>query len=168
MHCCYPPYGPLRSGLSWRMQIGSERCGGRGSPLLLAGAWETISTAKPDTDWVWHCVQEARRSFSFTLFFSISKREPFLNERLTPLLSPLTPPGSVALLALLRSFFHSSLYVPILTPSFFYSQIKTSGLLFLLSFSFIVRRTWLLDAVNLILCITTSKNTFVLCPYKQQ
>lgn len=56
------------------------------------------------------------------------------------LLSPLTPPGSVVLLALLLgSLFHSSLYVPILTPSF--SQIKTSGCLFLLSSSFIVPLT---------------------------
>lgn len=60
---------PLPSVPSWRTQIGSERCGGPGSPPLWAGAWETSRAARPDADWVWHCVQEARRSFSFALFF---------------------------------------------------------------------------------------------------
>lgn len=108
VHCCPSPL----SGLSWRRQIGSERCGGPGSPPLWAGAWETSSTARPDTDWVWHCIQEARRGFSFALFpYKLKKKEtPFCKKCPS---SPLTPPGSVVLLALLLSLFlFSFLWLP--------------------------------------------------------
>lgn len=86
------------------------------------------------------------------------------------LLSPLTPPGSVVLVALLfGSLFLSSLYVFILTRSFFsLAQIKTSGLLFLLSSSFIVPLTWMLTS-NFDPQHHDIKNVlFVLFPYKQQ
>lgn len=85
------------------------------SPPLWAGAWETSRAAGPDTDWVWHCVQEARRSFSLALFFPlpssfISKRASFIvwkgpSSALHP-----SPPGSDVL------FFFFFVFLSLLDP----------------------------------------------------
>lgn len=126
------------------------------SPPLWAGAWETSRTARPDADWVWHCVQEARRSFSIALFFSfISKRASFLYERPPPLLS-VSPRFCCAFFSFL---FHSWLYVPILTPCFFFSFLLRFRpvdlcLLCLLLLSSLSLGWW---PANLMLSITTSK-----------
>lgn len=138
----------LLSGLSWRRQIGSERCSGRGSAPLWAGAWETSSSARTDTDWVWHCVQEARRGLSFALFFNSPKlKEPHFFKELLLLWSP---PASVVFLALLLGPFsftpslHSYKYL------IFNCQIKSVAVLFLLSFFFIVplTRIWTINMIR--------------------
>lgn len=166
-HCWGLAAAPGSQAPSPRMQIGSERCGGPGSPPLWAGAWETSGVARTDTDWVWHCVQEARRSFSFALFFSfsISKKEPIcMKGPSSALRSPSNsprfccaprPPPPRFLLSLISFFM-----LHILTPSFSL-RLKAADFCFLclLLLSSLLFGCW---PVNLILSITTLKNSF--CP----
>lgn len=119
--------------------------------------------ALPDQTLIGFDTASRRREGAFLLlfFFSfISKREPFWEPKAPPLL-PFSSKSPWFLLCC-SVLFHSSLYVPILTPSIFISPIKSSGLLFLLSSSFIVPLTWMLSSRSDPPASQHQKITFVL------
>lgn len=137
--------------------------------------------APPDPTLIGFDTASRRREEAFLLlfffFFFLSVKESFfflflcVYER--PLLcSPLSSNSPLVLLcsspSSSGSFSPLSLYVSILTPTFFlFSQIKTSGLLFLLSLLFYHHRHLDVDQYILILGIATQKD-FWSSIYRQQ